>query len=123
MDNQGAERAVVPSATHIHIPAGFETGWIYELIYEARDPLVLGLGHVAVRDVLSFLKFGEREGAGAPNPLWTAGRGSHIEKVYGWGRSQSGRAIRDFIHQGFNADAQGRRVLDGVLPHEAVCSG
>ncbi len=117
MDNQGVERAVVPSATHIHMPAGFETGWIHELIYEARDPLVLGLGHVAVRDVLSFLKYGERDAAGIPNPLWTVGRGCHIEKVYGWGRSQSGRAVRDFVHQGFNADAQGRRVLDGVLPH------
>ena len=57
LDNQGAERAIVPSDTHIHVPAGFETGWIYELVYEAKDPLVLGLGHVAVRDFISFLKY------------------------------------------------------------------
>ena len=63
LDNQGAERAIVPSDTHIHVPAGFETGWIYELIYEAKDPLVLGLGHVAVRDFISFLKY-EGEDAG-----------------------------------------------------------
>jgi hypothetical protein len=28
---------VVPSARHIHIPAGFSPGWIYELVYTAKD--------------------------------------------------------------------------------------
>lgn len=42
-----------------------------------------------------------------------------IERAYGWGRSQTGRAIRDFIYRGFNADAEGRRVFDGLLPHVA----
>jgi Alpha/beta hydrolase domain len=117
LDNQGAEKAIVPSDSHIHMPGGFATGWIYELIYEARNPRVLGLGHVAVRDVLSFLKYGDTDAAGTPNPLRAGSTG--IDQVYGWGRSQSGRAIRDFIHQGFNADALGRRVLDGALPHVA----
>ena len=54
------ERAVVPSARHIHLPAGFQPGWIYELVYTAKDPLVHGLGHVAVRDFVSFLKYAER---------------------------------------------------------------
>ena len=117
LDNQGAEQALIPSDTHIHIPAGFEPGWIYELVYTGRDPLVLGLGHVAVRDFASFLKYGERDAAGVPNPLREAG--ARIEKAYAWGRSQTGRCIRDFVHLGFNADAQGRRVFDGVLPHVA----
>ena len=117
LDNQGAERAIVPSDTHIYIPAGFETGWIYELVYEARDPLVLGLGHVAVRDFLSFLKYEGEDAAGQANPLRE--RSAGIDKVYGWGRSQSGRCIRDFVHAGFNEDARGRRVFDGVLPHVA----
>lgn len=115
LDNQGAERAVIPSETHIHIQTGFAPGWIYELLYEGRDPLVLGLGHVAVRDFVSFLKFGERDAASAPNPLKIEGRG--IEKAYGWGRSQTGRCIRDFLHRGFNEDAASRRVFDGLLPH------
>ncbi|HRD76288.1 MAG TPA: alpha/beta hydrolase domain-containing protein [Hyphomicrobiaceae bacterium] len=110
LDNQGAEFSVIPSDTHIHIPKGFETGWIYELVYEGRDPLVLGLGHVAVRDLVSFLRHGE-----TGNPL-RAGSVA-MEKAYGWGRSQTGRCIRDFIHRGFNADAAGRRVFDGLLPH------
>jgi alpha/beta hydrolase family protein len=117
LDNQGAERAVVPSDTHIYIPAGLATGWIYELVYEARDPLVLGLGHVAVRDFLSFLKYEGEDAAGQANPLRERSVG--IDKAYGWGRSQSGRCIRDFIHAGFNEDVRGRRVFDGVLPHVA----
>ena len=90
-------------------------GWIYELVYEGRDPLVLGLGHVAVRDFVSFLKSGQADAAGTPNPARAVG----IEKAYGWGRSQTGRCIRDFIHRGFNADAAGGKVFDGLLPHVA----
>jgi len=117
LDNQGAERALVPSDIHIHLPAGFEPGWIYELVYTGCDPLVLGLGHVAVRDFASFLKYGERDAAGTPNPLREGATG--IEKAYAWGRSQTGRCIRDFVYLGFNADHKGRRVFDGVLPHVA----
>jgi hypothetical protein len=113
LDNQGGERALVPSDTHIHIPAGFAPGWIYELVYTGRDPLVLGLGHVAIRDFVSFAKYGARDAAGQASPLGA------IDRAYGWGRSQTGRCIRDFLHLGFNADAAGRRVFDGVLPHVA----
>ena len=108
LDNQGAETAIVPSDTHVLLHDGFEPGWIYEIVYTGRDPLVMGLGHVAVRDFVSFLK----NAAVDSNPL-----GGAIEKAYAWGRSQTGRCIRDMIHQGFNADAEGRRVFDGVLPH------
>lgn len=112
IDGGGRERALVPSDTHIHIDTGFEPGWIYELIYTARDSIVLGLGHVAVRDFASFLKHGT-----TGNPLRQGGVG--IEKAYAWGRSQTGRCIRDFVYHGFNADAAGRRVFDGVMPHVA----
>jgi len=115
LDNQGSERALVSSDTHIHIPTGFEPGFIYELVYTGKDPLVLGLAHVVVRDFASFLKYGERDATGAPNPLREGRAG--IEKAYAWGRSQTGRCIRDFLYRGFNADAQSRRVFDGVLPH------
>jgi hypothetical protein len=103
------ERAVLPSATDIYLPAGFQPGWIYELVYTAQDPKVMGLGHVVLRDAISFLKYDR----GDANPL----RG--VEKAYAWGRSQTGRCLRDFVYRGFNADAQGRRVFDGVLPHVA----
>jgi len=109
LDNQGAEEALIPSDTHIHIPSGFEPGWIYELVYTGRDPLVLGLGHVAVRDFVSFLRYSAEEAIG----LGT------IERAYAWGRSQTGRCLRDFVYRGFNADAAGRKVFDGILPHVA----
>ena len=108
-DNQGAEQTIIASDTYIHIPSGFERGWIYELVYTGRDPLVLGLGHIAVRDFVSFLRYSD-DGAAA--------LGS-IENAYAWGRSQTGRCLRDFVYRGFNADASGRKVFDGVLPHVA----
>lgn len=113
LDYQGEEAAIIPSDTHIHMPAGFEPGWIYELVYTGRDPKVLGLGHVVVRDLVSFLKYEAKDAGDRANPL---GAGA-IEKAYAWGRSQTGRCIRDFLWRGFNADASGRRVFDGVLPH------
>jgi hypothetical protein len=100
------ERAVVPADSFIYYRPGFEPGWIYEIIYTARDPKVMGLGHVAVRDFVSFLKYGDSPLAGA-------------QKAYGWGRSQTGRCLRDFVYRGYNADAAGRRVFDGVMPHVA----
>jgi hypothetical protein len=103
------ERAIAPSDWHIFYPAGFHPGWIYELIYTAKDPKVMGLGHVAVRDFISFLKYDQSEA----NPL----RGT--QKAYAWGRSQTGRCLRDFVYRGYNEDAGGRRVFDGVMPHVA----
>ncbi|WP_340107569.1 alpha/beta hydrolase domain-containing protein [Pikeienuella sp. HZG-20] len=115
LDNQGGEMAVTPSDVHIRLEEGFEPGWIYELEYEGRDPLVLGLGHVAVRNLTSFLRYADTDDLGAANPL---GEGA-IEKCYAYGRSQTGRCIRDFIYHGFNADSAGRRVFDGVICHVA----
>jgi hypothetical protein len=103
-----SEQAIVASDSHIHLPAGFEPGWIYELVYRAKSPLVHGLGNVAVRDFVSCLKY-----ATANNPV------PGIEKAYAWGRSQTGRCIRDFVYRGFNAEAAGRRVFDGIMPHAA----
>jgi Alpha/beta hydrolase domain len=112
--NRGAdETAIMPSDSFIYMPTAFQPGWIYELVYEGRDPLVMGLGHVAVRDLVSFLKYGQKDAAGNANPL------APVEKAYGWGRSQTGRCIRDFVYLGFNADAEGRKVFDGVMPHVA----
>lgn len=44
-----------------------------------------------------------------------------LDNAYAWERSQSERCIRDFVHRKYNADAQGRRLFDGVMPH--VSSG
>ncbi|WIY52716.1 alpha/beta hydrolase domain-containing protein [Devosia sp. YIM 151766] len=107
-DVQGAEQAILPSERHIWLPEGFQPGWIYQLTYKASQPLAFDIGFVAVGELVSYL----RHCTDAANPL--AGRLRH---TIGWGRSQSGRAIRDFLHRGFNRDHAGRRIFDGMLPH------
>jgi hypothetical protein len=42
-----------------------------------------------------------------------------IRYAYGWGRSQSGRFLRDFVYQGFNEDESRRKVFDAIAPHVA----
>ena len=106
LDGVSKQTAIVPSDSNLYLPGGFEPGWIYELVYTGKDPLVLGLGHTAVRDFISFLKYDASDDEGTPNPL---GSGM-IEKAYGWGRSQTGRAIRDFVYHGYNEDLKGRKV-------------
>jgi len=90
----------------IHLNGGFQAGKIYEVVYEAKDPVVAGLGLAAVRDFLSYLKY---------DPKSTA----PVHRVYAVGISQSGRFLRHFLYQDFNADEQGRQVMDGVIAHVA----
>ncbi|WP_342364264.1 alpha/beta hydrolase domain-containing protein [Terrarubrum flagellatum] len=99
-------------AKKICLPAGFQPGRIYELIYRARDPLVLGLGYAAARDLAAFLKNARADDSGAANPI--ARRG---QKAIVMGTSQSGRFIRTFIHLGFNRGEDGERVYEGAFPH------
>ncbi|MEM7405511.1 MAG: alpha/beta hydrolase domain-containing protein [Pseudomonadota bacterium] len=116
MDGQGQERGLVPCDSSIHMPGGFQRGFIYELIYSAKDPRIMGLGFVAVRDFISFLRHADRDAGGSTNPLRERDA-PPIERAYCWGRSQTGRLIREAIYQGFNADAQQRKVFDGALIH------
>ena len=108
---------VWPSDTSCHLPGGFRPGWIYELIYTAKDPLVLGLGFAAVRDLIDFLRHADEDDAGQANPLREGSPG--IEKAYGWGRSQSGRFLRGFVYEGFNVSDGGGRIFDGIFSHVA----
>jgi hypothetical protein len=104
------------SNTRIEIsrPAGFDAGAIYEFIYPARDPIVMGLGFAAVRDLVAFMRHDSADADGRPNPLKLDGRPA-IDYVLAYGASQSGRFLRDFIWQGFNQDLHGRKVFDGVI--------
>ena len=94
------------------LTGGFQPGVIYELIYEARGSVVQGTGFAGMRDLVSFLKYDRSE----MNPLRHPDGAPLAERVIGEGRSQSGRAIRMFLHEGFNADEQGRQVFDGLIP-------
>ena len=104
---------VTPSATQICLFAGFQPGKIYELLYRGKDPLVMGLGYAAMRDLNSFLKHERHDEAGRPNPLWLEGR--RPLAVFS-GSSQSGRNMRTFLHLGFNEDEAGRIVFEGAFP-------
>jgi hypothetical protein len=107
-----------PTTIVVNRPQGFDAGAIYELTYPARDPIVMGLGFAAPRDIVSFLRYEKTDRAGNPNPLAPGGV-PMIERAYAFGRSQSGRFVRDFLYQGFNEDEKGRIVFDGLMPHIA----
>ncbi len=104
------------SATQIEIsrPAGFDASAIYEFIYPARDPKVMGLGFAAARDMVSFMRNESADAADAPNPLNIDGEPG-IDYVLAYGLSQSGRFLRDFLYEGFNQDYDGGKVFDGVM--------
>ena len=93
--------------SHISMPAGFEAGRLYQLVYKTRGSRIVGLGFAAVRDLLSFLKYAA---AGSGNPC-----AGNIEYAYAYGSSQSGRFLRHLIHLGLNDDEEGRMALDGFI--------
>jgi hypothetical protein len=104
-----------PRTVEITRPAtGFDAGALYEVTYTAKDPAVLGLGFASTRDVVSFL----RRNTTADNPLFHDG-GNAIKRAIGFGVSQSGRYLRDFLYLGFNEDLSGGLVFDGLMPHVA----
>jgi hypothetical protein len=88
---------------------GFDPILIYERVYTAKDPLVLGVGMAAMRDVVSFFRRAAADDAGMPNPV-----AGEIDWVIGYGISQSGRYTKTFILLGFNEDEDGRMVWDGA---------
>ena len=60
----------------IALPAPARVEWIYEFVYEAKDPKVMGIGHAATRDFVAFLKYAEKDDFGNPNPLAASGLAS-----------------------------------------------
>lgn len=104
--------SAVPDATSLHLKDGFEPGWIYDLVYTARDPRVSGLGLAGLRDTVSFLRHEKEAADGTANPLF-----GHLDRAIVFGISQSGRLTHHFLYDGFNLDPAGRRVFDGALAH------
>ena len=88
--------------------AGYDTGAIYEFMYTAKSPIVMGIGFAAVRDLVSFLRYSKDAG----NPL----NNTVILNAVLFGVSQSGRFVRDFIYQGFNLNTEGMVVFEGAMP-------
>jgi hypothetical protein len=95
-----------PDPRFICLPAGFEPGKIYEAVYVTREPAIVGLGQTALRDFVSYLKHHPESPVAA-------------KRAIGFGVSQTGRFLRQFLYQGFNVDLEGRPAFDGLLVHTA----
>ena len=102
--------AASTGAPRLEIRGGFEPGRLYEVTYRATGRRVAGVGFAAIRDAASAFRF--------RSDLPVAGRAAYV-----FGISQSGRFLRDFLRDGFNADERGRRAFDAVWPHIAGAAG
>lgn len=122
-DRCDAKRTPLPASawklvrgnTHVEIASGFQPGKTYELVYKAKDPVLVGLGPAAVRDFISYLKYGAPKAS--INVL--GDQRAFIKRSIAFGTSQSGRFLRTFLYYGFNRDEQDRKVFDGVWAHVA----
>jgi hypothetical protein len=118
-DSRTGKETIKASAGHLYLHRGYKPGHIYEFIYRAKNPLVFGLGFAVVRDLVSFLRYEASDSSGRPNPMVTGKKNNGIHYAYGWGRSQSGRFLRDLVYHGFNEDEKQRKVFDAIAPHVA----
>ena len=108
------EGQVIDDPSSIHVEAGLQPGWIYDVVYTAQDPRVMGLGLAAIRDAVAFFRYEAADAESTPNPLAGA-----IDHSYMFGISQSGRLVNHFIYDGFNTAVGGRPVFDGAIAHVA----
>jgi alpha/beta hydrolase family protein len=99
--------------TNICVFDGFRPDRLYELIYAAKDPIVMGLAYAVTRDIGSFLRYETKDVAGNPNPL------TGITRIYSFGGSQSGEYQREFLYLGFNEDEAHRKVQDALWVHKS----
>lgn len=99
------------------LPAGtrFLQSYVYEFTYTAKNPVVAAVGLAALRDFVSFLRYGT---AAEGNPL-----AGDVQHTFSYSISQPSRTLNDFHRLGFNEDENGRRVIDGILSHTGGGSG
>ena len=96
---------------------GFKRNKVYELIYPAKNPWVMGLGYAVTRDLASFLRYETADDDGTPNPLADSETVVGVRRAYGLGISSTGMYLRDFLYLGFNEDEAHRQVFDAVRIH------
>ncbi len=101
----------VTDVNYIRLEGGFEPGLMYQLTYTTVGAPVLGLGFLAMRDSVSWLKNGNAD-------LGNLCAGE-IDHAYAFGVSQSGRFLRAFLYEDLNRDEDRRETFDGFLPHVA----
>ncbi len=92
---------VVADPTSLYLKTSFVAGQRYDLIYTAKNSPVLGLGYTAIRDLASAVRYRKDLPVSA-------------KYTYLYGASQTGRFVREFLYDGFNADEQGRKAYDAM---------
>ena len=100
-----------PDPTEICLKRGFDPKLLYQVVFTAKDPPVLGIGFAAFRDVAAFFKNAKQDDGGTPNPV-----AENASWVISRGLSQSGNFLRAFIQLGFTEDESNRKVYDGAWP-------
>jgi hypothetical protein len=118
-DSVDGPRRIVPRSqwaftadrTRVSMSAKFEPGKIYEVVYAAENPPVVGLGPAAIRDTISALKYKAADELSIP-----AGA---ITRATAFGISQSARFLRTYLYYGFNRSEDNRKVFDGVIAQVA----
>jgi len=82
-DSRTGRETIKPSSKDLYLPSAFKPGVVYEFIYPAKNPLVLGLGFAVVRDLVSFLRYQSKDAAGRANPLASGNKTTGIRCAYG----------------------------------------
>ena len=90
----------------LHLDGGLEPGRWYRVTYRPSRPVVAGVGLAAIRDAAAAFRY--------RSDLPVHGRAAYV-----FGISQTGRFLRQFLYDGFNADESNRRVFDAVWVHIA----
>lgn len=104
-----------PTTRDICLFDGFSPDRLYELVYPAKNPVVMGLAYAVTRDLAAFLRFQKADDAGTPNPMAQPGQDSPARLAYAYGASSTGMYMREFLYLGFNEDEKGRKLFDGVF--------
>ena len=100
----------------IQLDGGFDPGRWYRVTYRPTRSVVAGVGLAAIRDAAAAFRY--------RSDLPVRGRAT-----FAYGQSQTGRFLRQFLYDGFNADeqdhtdaAEAGRVFQRVQPKLAVFS-
>jgi len=104
-----------PAPDWICLNGGFDPSFLYELVYVAKDPKVMGVGLAGVRDMVAFFRSKDVDSDGHANPL-----AGHITHAIAEGTSQCGNAMKTFLHLGFNQARDGSKVFDGMYAEVAA---
>lgn len=103
--------------TMVCLKNGIDRTRMYRLVYEVKDPLVLGVGIAAFRDAATFFRYAQKDDAGTANPV-----AGGLRWGISQGTSQSGNFLKTLVHLGFNEDDQvaGRVAFDAIIPFIAA---